>query len=41
MKYCDFSVMASDVKVYSEAIASSRHPIKGGFVFARRDIKKG
>ena len=37
----DFSVRASDVKVYTEAIASSRHPIKSGFVFARRDIQKG
>ena len=34
-------VSASDVRLYTEAVASCRHPEKGRILFAARAIEKG
>ena len=36
-----FTINAADVRQYTEAIASCRHPDKGRIIFARREIAKG
>ena len=36
-----FTVSAADVMLYTEAVASCRHPEKGRILFAARDIDKG
>ena len=36
-----FTVSAADVRLYTEAVASCRHPEKGRILFAARDIDKG
>ena len=36
-----FTASTADVRSYTEAVSSCRHPEKGRILFAARDIKKG